>query len=128
MGGSQHSGRACLVIGVLSILASGIWSFETWRFTQSAGTISGRVVAEEKIRTKNGIKTYLTVAYGAGGEKRTVRLRDESLKPGNSTVLLISPTDPTDARDPDAIWDMPIAFLIIGGGLAFVGLLFPPKS
>lgn len=128
MGGSQQSGRVCLVLGVVLILASGIWTFETWRFQRGADAISGVVVAEEKIRTKHGIKTYQTVAYRAGGTPRTVRLQDEALKPGNSVALLLSPTDPTDARDPDALWDMQIAILIIGAGLAFVGALYLPRA
>lgn len=127
-GPSIPSARTSVILGVALVSVSAIWSLEIVRFTQDAKNVAGVVVSEDKVRTKHGIKTYQTVSYQAGGKKQSVRISDETLKPGNSVQLMVSSSDPTDARDPDALWDNKIFLILVGGVISFLGLLFQPKN
>lgn len=122
---AQSIGRVVLGIGVVATVVNLAMAVDTFRFSQSAQKVTGRVSGVEQWQSKKNTKDILQIEYQAAGQKRLVRLSDSSLTPksGDLIPLLVSASDPEDARLTTGLWSNRIGVGVIGLVLVAGGLM-----
>jgi hypothetical protein len=103
---SNNTDVIMIVIGILMMIGAGIWAYDTYQFKTNAMVINGKITAQEQWRsTKGTSKAIYHFEYYVNGSKHTIRgSSQDSHKEGDIVPLLVSKTDPEDAREPTGLY------------------------
>lgn len=118
--------------GVCLLLLAMYWAFLNYSFISNAREVVGIVKDVEYWQSSKRSKSIYQIEYFAGGKKQLLRSAagQTDYNKGDQVKLLVSPTDPTDARHPDTstMWGWQIALAIFGGLCIIFGLVMRPKA
>jgi hypothetical protein len=121
---SGEVSRCLMIIGGLGLLAAGAWALETWNFKRTAIPTTGQVVSSSEYSSRRSSGTIATVEYYSSSGRKTITVWNPEQ---TSVPLLVSKTNPSDARSTTGLWTNKVGIGIFSAILLAGGLLLRPS-